>query len=159
MTRLLVIIGLAAIYLGLSSNLEWGNILVGLVLGAGVSALVRPGPLSLDLRHLLSSLRALFVYVAFLLRDLVVSGVQVARIVLSPRPPIDPGIVTVPPHADDELHQALSAHALTLTPGELVVEMEADGSMHPHCLDVEGAEERIEAEQKVRGDLLITIFK
>lgn len=58
-----------------------------------------------------------------------------------------------------EAGTALSAHALTLTPGEMVVEMDDEGHLYTHCLDVkETIKVAIEA-QELRQELLSKIFE
>jgi multicomponent Na+:H+ antiporter subunit E len=74
-------------------------------------------------------------YIFILLVDIMRNGLQVARIVLTPSLPIKPGIITIPSHCDTELGTALTAHAITVSPGELVVEVGEDGTMYTHCLD------------------------
>jgi multicomponent Na+:H+ antiporter subunit E len=53
---------------------------------------------------------------------------------------------------------ALSAHAITLAPGEMVVEMDEKGVMYTSCLDTTNSEKYIEDAQKIRKDLLQKIF-
>ena len=124
------IAGLALVYLALTSNLEPSNIVVGLLLAGGVVGLVRPPQRPTQPRRPLRSAVALVRYVLTLIHDMVVSGLQVARIVLSPSLPIRPGIVAIPAETNTELGIALSAHAVSLTPGELVVEIDDDHMMY-----------------------------
>jgi len=97
-------------------------------------------------------------YVLTLGYDMVVSGVQVARIVLSPSLPIRPGIVAIPAETNTDLGIALSAHAVSLTPGELVVEIDDDHMMYTHCLDATHAETYIKDAHDLRIELLNEIF-
>ena len=98
-------------------------------------------------------------YVLVLVYDLIVSGIQVARIVLNPSLPIKPGIVAIHSTCWSEDATALNAHAITLTPGELVVEMSEDGTMYTHCLDASKSEEVLEQAQTMRVELLEKIFE
>jgi multicomponent Na+:H+ antiporter subunit E len=102
---------------------------------------------------------ALARYVLVLIYDLVVSGVQVTRIVLNPSLPIKPGIIAIPSNSRSEMASALNAHAITLTPGESVVEIGEDGVMYTHCLDAARSEEVVEQAQTLRVDLLEKIFE
>jgi multicomponent Na+:H+ antiporter subunit E len=54
------------------------------------------------------------------------SNIEVAKIVLSKKMPIDPGFVTIKNPLKKELNQALFANAITLTPGTLTVDMDKD---------------------------------
>lgn len=153
------IVLLAVAYLALTSNLEAANIVVGLLLAAGVVLLVRPDPRPLAPRNIPQSLAALARYLGNLISDLVVSGIQVARIVVSPALPIRPGIIAIPAQTETELGIALSAHAVTLTPGEIVVEIDDEHMMYTHCLDVAHAEAYISDAQEMRRELLSKIFR
>jgi len=153
------IVLLALAYLALTSNLELANIVVGLLLAAGVVLLVRPEPRPLAPRNIPQSFVALVRYLGNLISDLVVSGIQVARIVVSPDLPIHPGIIAIPSQTETELGVALSAHALTLTPGEIVVEIDDEHVMYTHCLDATHAETYINEAQEMRRELLSKIFR
>jgi multicomponent Na+:H+ antiporter subunit E len=78
--------------------------------------------------------------------------------VLNPRLPLRQGIIAIPSGCQSELGTALSAHAITLTPGEMVVEIDADGVMYTHALDVSAAETAVLDAQTQRRDLLAKIF-
>ena len=53
---------------------------------------------------------------------------------------------------------ALSAHALSVTPGELVIGIDDDGMMYTHCLDATHSAEYTAQAQAMRRDLLSKIF-
>jgi multicomponent Na+:H+ antiporter subunit E len=150
---------LLPIYLALTANLELSNIITGGLVAFGVAALLRPAINPIGVRQLPGALWALIQYLGLLLIELIVSGLQVARIVLSPSLPIKPGIVAIPAGTDSELATALSAHAISVTPGELVVEIGDDGVMYTHCLDASQPEEVRLAAQQQRRDLLRRIIQ
>lgn len=149
---------LTLVYLALTSNLQLSNIVMGLLLSVGVMALLRPQLRPLNWRNGGTAVFALLRYIVTLLWELLVSGVQVARLVLNPRLPLRQGIIAIPSGCQSELGTALSAHALTLTPGEMVVEIDADGVMYTHALDVSAAETAVLDAQTQRRDLLAKIF-
>jgi multicomponent Na+:H+ antiporter subunit E len=160
---LLAVFSLAFVYVALSANPSGFNIALGLFMAAGIALLLRPGRRlgwrALEWRRLPSAVFALLIYTGILFRDLFVSGFQVARIVLDPRMPIRPGILAIPSGCDDETETALSAHAITLTPGELVVEIDDQGVMFTHCLDLPKSERLLPGTQKRRRLMLDRIFK
>ncbi len=85
-----------------------------------------------------------FVLVFILLYNIVVSNIEVAKIVLSKKMPIDPGFVTIKNKLNKELNQALYANAITLTPGTLTVDMNHDeivvhGLLRQQVKDLEGS--------------------
>lgn len=156
--HLRTLVPLMVSYLVLSANLAWNNLLLGAALALGVSALLPWGKGERECRGILAALPAILQYAVILGFDLIRSGIQVARIVLTPEMPIRPGILPVPSECRSDLGRALSAHAVTLTPGQLVVGMDDDGVMYTHCLDVTGALESLSRAQKVRERLLHRIF-
>jgi multicomponent Na+:H+ antiporter subunit E len=158
MYNLLLIVPLLLVYLELSSNFELSNVVVGLLIVSGILLLIRPRRRPMAWRRLPSAIVALIKYVVILAYDLIMSGIQVARIVLDPALPIQQGIVAIPSECESELGSALSAHAITLTPGELVIETDEQGVMYTHCLDATKSEQYVAEAQKMRRDLLEKIF-
>ena len=146
------------LYLLLSANWSVRNLVTGLVLAGIVALLIRPEKRPLDWKRLPDALLASLLYLLRLLRELAISGIQVARIVLSPSLPIQPGIIAIPSQCQSDFGVALSAHAITLTPGEMVVEIDAAGVMYTHVLDATDAEKRVADAQQIRRDLLSRIF-
>ena len=144
-------------YLGLTANFELSNLILGSLIAGGITALVRPEPGSINIRRAMIFLWSFLQYLAILAYDLVKSGFIVARIVISPSLPIRPGIVAIPTEVRGDWAIALNAHALTLTPGEMVVEVDEQGVMYTHCLDATRAEEYILEAQELRQKLLRNI--
>jgi multicomponent Na+:H+ antiporter subunit E len=149
---------LTLIYLALTSNLDIRNIVVGIVVALLVAALVRPPLKTMSPRHYPTSLVATIKYIGTLIWDLILSGIQLAQILLSRKMPIHPGIINIPSNCQSELGAALSAHAITLTPGEMTVEMDEDHNMYTHVLDAVRAPEYMREAQEMRLKLLDQIF-
>ncbi len=158
MRYLKVTLPLLAVYLLLTANLQASNILLGLLIAAGAATLVRPDSPPYDIRRLPGAAWALIRYLVILAADIIKSGLIVARIVLTPSLPIKPGIIAIPSHCKSDLAVALSAHAVTVTPGELVVEIGDDGVLYTHTLDASKADEYRAEAQQLRQDLLCKIF-
>jgi multicomponent Na+:H+ antiporter subunit E len=150
---------LGVIYLALTGNFQLVNILFGFLLGFGISLLVRPEGLAITWRKLPLALLSALRYLGILFLDMLKSGFQVGRIILSPRLPINPGIITIEADCQSELNTALTAHNLTLTPGELVIEMDNHGELFVHCLDVNQSERYIRDIRSIRKNLLNKIFE
>jgi multicomponent Na+:H+ antiporter subunit E len=146
------------LYLILSGNFEMANLLAGIVIAVGVTTFIRPRSRKVELRRLPGALVALTRYLFLLAYDLVTSGIQVARIVLNPALPISPGIVAIPTDCQSELSLALSAHALSVSPGELVIEIDDHGVMYTHVLDATSKSKYVKEAQRVRENLLRKIF-
>jgi len=149
---------LTLIYLVLTSNFALNNIVAGIVVAMIVLLLFRPRSENLEWKRMPTAVFASIKYIIRLMADLLVSGIQVARIVLSPKMPINPGIVAIPTTCESDLSRALSAHAITLTPGEMVVEIAEDGTMYTHMLDATDADQHVKEAQELRETMLQKIF-
>ncbi len=145
-------------YLGLTMNFEPLNLIASLVIALIIIFLLKPNAQSIKLRKLPQMSFALVRYILWLIWDLITSGIQVARLVIDPKIPIHPGVVAIPSKAQTELGEALSAHAISLTPGELVIELGEDGFLYTHCLDATHAADYLADAQKMRKELLDQIF-
>lgn len=154
MGRYAALIALTTLYVLLTGNAAPANLLVGALIAGLVLVLLRPEHRAADLRRVPTAVAALARYVTLMFYDLTVAGIQVARIVIDPSLPVRPGILAIPSEAEGERDRALSAHALTLTPGELVLEIDDDGVMYTHVLDASEPESHLLAAQRLRRDLL-----
>ncbi len=101
------------------------------------------GDVKLNPKSLVYMVMYLFVFAWELLK----SNIDVARRVISPRLPINPGIVKVKTRLKSPIGRAFLANSITLTPGTLTVEMK-DEYFYIHWIDVtsdniEGATESI----------------
>jgi multicomponent Na+:H+ antiporter subunit E len=145
-------------YLGLTANLEPSNLVVGLLIAVTLTAFLHPDRLSVDLRQVPRATWALARYVFVVAKDVILGGIQVARLVLDPKLPVKPGVIAVPSGSESEWATALSAHAITLSPGAMVMEIGEHGVMYTHTLDITGADESIAELQRLRRDLLEKIL-
>lgn len=153
-----MIAGLWLVYLALTADLELSNLVLGLLIATGLTALLRPPRGTFDLRQLPGALVAMIRYLFVVILNAIRSGLVVARLVLDPVLPVKQGIIAIPSGCDSELATALSAHAITLAPGEMVVEIGEDGVMYTHALDATHAAEYVTGAQQLRRDLLRKIF-
>ena len=154
-----MVVGLWLVYLALTANLELGNVVLGLLVAMGLTLLLRPPRGTFEPRRLPTALVALGRYLFVVFFDAIKSGLVAARLVLDPALPVKPGIIAIPSDCDSELATALSAHAITLAPGEMVMEIGKDGTMYAHALDATRAAEYVEEAQELRRELLRKIFR
>lgn len=153
-----MIVGLWLVYLALTANLEPSNLVLGLLIATGLTRLVHPPRGTFNLRQLPAALLALARYLLVVLLNAIRSTLVVARLVLDPKLPLNQGIIAIPSGCDSELATALSAHAITLAPGEMVIEIGEGGVMYTHALDATHAAEYVVEAQQLRRDLLRKIF-
>ena len=75
----------------------------------------------------------------WLLVEIVKSSLEVVRVVLDPKLPISPTVVTVEAKPEDEVGQVILANSITLTPGTVTLDV-FDNRLLVHCLTKEGAQ-------------------
>lgn len=139
---------LTAVWVGLWGSVTVANVLGGVVVSLALVLLLRLAPASGP--AVVAPLPLLRFAVRFLL-DLVVSSLQVVRLVLGRRIALRPAIVQVQvPGASDTLLTVL-ADAISLTPGTLTVDVEpGTGTLYVHVLDVGHGSHALD---RVRADL------
>jgi multicomponent Na+:H+ antiporter subunit E len=145
-------------YLALTANLEASNLVLGLLIAGGLTLLMQPRRGRFNLRRLPRAVLAVGQYALIVVYDAIKSGLAMARIILDPALPIKPGIIAIPSGCSSELATALSAHSITLAPGEMVIEISEDGVMYTHTMDVTHAAEYVADAQRLRRELLGDIF-
>lgn len=150
---------LALFWMILVGRAEIASFIIGYVLAFVVMLLIRPR-IRVHPARLPGQLVMLVIYSVVLFRDIVLSSIDVTRRVLDPRMPLKQGIIAVNTQddAEDGLAAALSAHGITITPGELVVAFEDRHTMYVHCLDIEDSAPRLDTDQAKRLFMLKRIL-
>ena len=75
----------------------------------------------------------------WLLVEIVKSSLEVVRLVLDPKLPISPTVVTIKAKPEDEVGQVILANSITLTPGTVTLDV-FDDRLLVHCVTREGAQ-------------------
>ncbi len=124
---------LTLVWVGLWGSVTAANVLGGLAVAAALLVLLRPGPS--DARAVVAPVPLLRFSLRFA-ADLLVSSLQVVRLVLRPRIDLRQGVVRVRvPDASDAL-LTLLADAISLTPGTLTLDVDKGSStLFVHSLD------------------------
>lgn len=123
MNTAIVFLVCLGLWLVLSSHPTPLHLAQGVLSAALVAALNR------DLGVVSASVRCcprFLAYIPWLLKEIVVANIQVARIVLDPRLPIDPGLVRVPTRLRSALGVTTFANSITLTPGTVTLDVEGE---------------------------------
>lgn len=150
--RVMATLFFALITTFLIGNWEPSSLIVSVLVGGIVSWMsVSKGRVKWE--SLPSALVALVRLVFTLVVDMVKCAINVGRIVLSPSLPINPGIVKISSHTKVKVEQAISAHMLTITPGEMVVGVIND-DLIIHFLDIKLDIKTLEKYQVERIKLL-----
>jgi multicomponent Na+:H+ antiporter subunit E len=120
-------------WLALTGSWTLPNMLLGLGLSAAAWSFAREQrlPRQVTPRPLrIAGLALLFLY------ELLLSGYRVARLVLTPRMDLKPGIFAYPLRVDRNFEITLLANLITLTPGTLSVDVSPDRStLFVHAID------------------------
>jgi multicomponent Na+:H+ antiporter subunit E len=160
LATLLLALPLAMIWMVVTANVSLGSFLVGTILGIAILLLLRSEHPTIQWRRLPDQLIAFVIYTVTLTRDVIMCSIDVARRVLNPHMPITPGILAVPTQDmyENDVIAAFSAHGITITPGELVVDFDGARTMFVHCLDVEASARSAPSAQSKRLHLLRRIL-
>lgn len=75
----------------------------------------------------------------WLLVEIVKSSLEVVRLVLDPKLPISPTVITIKAKPEDDVGQVILANSITLTPGTVTLDV-FDNRLLVHCVTREGAE-------------------
>jgi multicomponent Na+:H+ antiporter subunit E len=156
LTFLLFAVPMAVIWMVVTSSINPGSFVVGFLVSFAILLMVKLEKIEISYRKLPDQFVALLVYTLTLFRDIWNSSVDVAKRVLNPNLPMNPGIIAVSTQDMDEsdFTAAFSAHGITITPGELVVDFDGSHTMFVHCLDAEASSNNAPGAQTKRLKLL-----
>lgn len=135
--------------------LLWSGVYLPLTLALGALSCIAVTVLAVRIGFVDSEVYALHFgrrlpgYWLWLLWEIVKANLNVARIVLSPRMPIEPTVTSVDAHELDPVSQATLANSITLTPGTLSMDVNR-GRIEVHCLTREIGDELREGEMHRR---------
>lgn len=136
-----------------------------LILGGIVSAvlsmlIVKTVNYSMDITLPWKLLKFFVIYLPVFIYKLILSNLDIARRVLSPKIPLNPGIVKIKTELKGDFGKLTLANSITLTPGTLSIDYDDEG-LYVHMVDVKGTTP-LEHQQAVSGPfekILGGIFK
>lgn len=125
------------------SWLLWSGLYKPLVVGLGAFSCVLSAYLAHRMgffRHqaLIGLLPRLPGYWLWLLREIVVSSIDVAILILKPSLPINPSVVFLKAEAQTDVGQVILGNSITLSPGTVTLDVH-EGQLMVHCLTRESA--------------------
>ncbi len=136
----------------------WSGYFKPLLLGLGLASTLICTYLALRMRRadgegsqfkILQHVHQLATYWPWLLLEIAKSNVQVAKIMLSGKPDIDPVMIRLKAGQRTEMGQVIYGNSITLTPGTITVDIE-DGELLVHALTQSGADGLHEGEMDRR---------
>ncbi len=127
-------------WLLLNGSLAFDVVIIGVLVAAVVSLLSYSGlSFFTELRWSPAALVAGFKFYGYFFRELLVSNLQMARIVLSPSLPISPAIVKVRTRLKSRMGRLMLANSITLTPGTMTVDIDGE-YLYIHCVRLKDAD-------------------
>jgi len=142
-TYLVLAVPLALLWLGITNRITLESFVLGYLLGLAALFVMRPDPRTpIVWRRLPRQVLMLIIFVADLYWNIILSGIDLARRLLSRDMGLKPGIIAIPTQAENsKAMTALSAANLSLTPGEMAIEFDDTTTMYVHSLNVVATEE------------------
>jgi multisubunit Na+/H+ antiporter MnhE subunit len=139
MSRVLAVVALTLVYALTLASFAPADLVLGALAASAILVATRRLTLAaapLDGLSLARRLLGFPIFALELVREIAVGTWQVSLVVLGLRPLVQPGIVAVPLGERSESGIAASALALTLSPGEVFVDVDRErGVMLVHVLD------------------------
>lgn len=133
----------------------WSGLYKPIVLGLGAVSCI----LSAYIAHrmgffrdqaVISLLPRLPAYWWWLLREIAVSSIEVARLILQPSLPISPTVVTLQAKPESPVGQAILGNSITLSPGTVTLDVH-EGQLLVHCISSESARALLDGEVNQRA--------
>lgn len=123
----------------------WSGMFKPLLLGLGAFSCALAGYIAVRMGYFESRVFALrfnlrvFTFWGWLLKEIVLSSLQVARIVLARKLQVSTQVVSIDASQLTPVDQAILGNSITLTPGTLTLDA-SDGRLLVHALTAEGAQ-------------------
>ncbi|HVU11052.1 MAG TPA: Na+/H+ antiporter subunit E [Phototrophicaceae bacterium] len=160
MAILLLALPLALVWMVVTATISVGSLFVGWLIGVALLLLIRREHKTIQWNRLPDQIVAFLIYSVTLGRDVINCSLDVAKRVIQREMPINPGILAVPTQdaSENDVIAAFSAHGITITPGELVLDFDGAKTMYVHCLDVEASAQSADGAQTKRLHMLQRII-
>src|SRR6056297_1385421 len=127
---------LMVVWILINNSFRWEIISIGLALSLVISLIFGTYLRIFDeLKLTPASLGYTLIYLIVFLIELIKSNLDVARRVLTPSLPINPGIVKTKTILKSKMGRMILANSITLTPGTLTVDIK-DDTLYIHWIDV-----------------------
>lgn len=140
--QLALVSWLTVVWIGLWGDLSWANLAAGAAAGASVVLIFTPSrPLGLRVRPL-----QLVRFVSHFLANLVHASIEVAVIVVRPKPMVRMAVIAVPIAPTTRGVTLVIAAAISLTPGTLVIDARNEAKqtiLYIHVLDLEDRDKTV----------------
>ena len=117
------------------------ELLVGAIVSLIVAYLIKSTSVyDFGAKFIVQAFKFIFMYLPLFIFKLIQANISLAKIVLDPKLPINPGFVTISTGLTGDVSKLILANSITLTPGTLTVDVNED-ELLIHWVDVEGKDE------------------
>lgn len=139
--QIVINIIVAIMWMFLSESYEFSTFFVGYLLGIGLLFILqRFIPDSFYMRRVWKFVKLILLFV----RELVLSNIDIVKLVYKPKLDIQPGIFTLPIDVRSNFEITLLANLITLTPGTLSIAVSDDHTkIYIHAMDIPDVEQSI----------------
>ena len=143
---------LFVVWLGFTVSLDPEELITGLTVAIIVSLISKNSIAGENPSKWFSPKRWLYAiaYIPYFLKELTMANLDVAYRVISPKLPINPGIVTVKPKLKPPMARLVLANSITLTPGTITVDIHED-EYYIHWINVTDTDIKKTTEDIVAG--------
>ncbi|MGP4067653.1 Na+/H+ antiporter subunit E [Halobacillus sp. B29] len=132
---------IAIMWMFLSESYQFSTFLVGYILGIGLLFILRRFiPDSFYMHRVWKFVKLMLLF----LRELVLSNIDIVKVVYKPKLDIEPGIFALPIDLKSNFEITLLANLITLTPGTLSIAVSDDHTkIYVHAMDLPDVEKSI----------------
>lgn len=114
------------------------ELLVGAIVSFLIAYLIRnTSAYDFGFNIIVQTIKFIFMYLPLFIWKLIVANISLAKIVLDPKLPINPGFVKISTGLKGDAGKLILANSITLTPGTLTVDVEED-ELLIHWVNIEG---------------------
>ncbi len=128
------------VWIGLTNSLDIQELIVGAIVAYVIAKFFTIDDKDIDLK-LFAIKYAKFIPI--FLKNLIKSNIEVARIVINPKLPINPGIVKLKTSLESDYDKLFLANAITLTPGTITIELKSNNDLYVHVLDIKNEDREV----------------
>jgi multicomponent Na+:H+ antiporter subunit E len=146
-------VGLFVVWVLLTSSFQYEELIAGALVAALITLFLREQAGLFDgFRPGIKPIFKLFLYFFIFLWQLILANIDVAKRVLSPSLPLNPGVVRVRTKLKSPLAKLMLSSSITLTPGTLTMDIQGQ-DLFIHWIDVKGTD--IES----ATDAIVSVFE
>ncbi|MCT2538199.1 Na+/H+ antiporter subunit E [Aquibacillus koreensis] len=133
--QILLNIGLAIIWMLLTNHYSFSHFVIGYIVGVILLYIFRRF-LQFDfyMSRVIAAIKLLLIF----MKEMILSNIQVAMLILRPKLKMNPGVIAYPTELKSGLEVTLLSSLITLTPGTLVMAFSDDErTIYIHTLDID----------------------